>query len=156
MHKDVDAHFRARMDASAKAEGTVAAWLKRAGWWVLLSPEHDGDKSHADLYVRDSKGRTIAQVEVKSRKLSFYSPETFPYEDAALATKGKHRDIRDYVVFSQETSMAIVSPRDGKRIVRVQSDNARGVAGPVYCAKREHMVTFSDWMAELERRSSEP
>jgi Holliday junction resolvase-like predicted endonuclease len=156
MHKDVDAHFRARMDASAKAEATIAAWLKRAGWWVLLSPEHDGDQSYSDIYVRDGKGRTLAQVEVKSRKLSFYSPETFPYEDAALATKAKHRDIRDYVVFSQETGIAVVSPVGAKRFIRVQSDNARGVAGPVYCAKREHMVTFSDWMAELELRSAEP
>lgn len=154
-HPDVDGHFKARMDSSAKAEAIVAAALKRAGYWVTLSPEHDGDGAYADMYVRTESGKTIAQVEVKSRNLSFHSPETFPYPDAALVTKNRHKEWRDYVIYSTVTQMVLVSPRGAVRLPKVQSDNARGVAGTVFSAPREALVRWSEYMSILKGRANE-
>lgn len=154
-HPDVDEHFKARMDSSAKAEATIAAALKRAGYWVSLSPEHDGDGAYADIYVRTESGKTIAQVEVKSRNLQFHSPDTFPYPDAALVTKNRHKEWRDYVIYSTVTQLAIVSARGAVRLPRTQADNSRGVAGTVFSAPREALITWKGYLWLLKERANE-
>lgn len=156
MHPDVDDLFKERIDASAAIEGLVAGWLKRAGYYVTITPEHSGESDEADMYLRrmiDGKLSTVAAVEVKSRNLSFHSPGTFPYDTVPLVLRKSHKPWRDYVVVSASTHRAIVSPADGPRIVTVQSDRRRGVAGPVYSARREDMIPFSDWLDLVAKRT---
>ncbi len=153
MHKDADELMRSRMEVSAAMEGLIAGWLKRAGYWVVLTPEHSGELGNADMLVKMGSGKTISHLEVKSRKLTFHSPETYPYPDAPLATRNSYKEWRDYVIISQLTHRAVVSPRDTARVVRAQSDNSRGVTGPVWVAGKQFLISFSDFLKELEKRA---
>lgn len=154
MHKDADELMRDRMDISAAMEGLIAGWLKRAGYWVVLTPEHSGELGHADILVKTGNGKTISHLEVKSRNLEFSVPHTYPYPTAPLATKNSYKEWRDYVIISQSSHRAVVSPRDGARKIRLQSDNSRGISGPVWSADRSALITFQDFIAELERRAN--
>lgn len=153
MHKDADELMRDRMDISAAMEGLIAGWLKRAGYWVVLTPEHSGELAQADMLIKMGNGKTLSHLEVKSRKLQFESPHTYPYPTAPLATKNSYKEWRDYIIISQNTHRAIVSPRDGVRKIRIQSDNSRGVSGPVWSADRTDLISFPDFLKELERRA---
>lgn len=155
MHPDADELMKSRMAQSARAEGIVAAWLKRAGFYVLLTPEHDGEIAVADMYVKaELGGKTLSVLEVKSRNLSFYTPDTFPYDDVPLSTRDKYKSQADYVIFSNPTGVALVAASDRPRGSKLQSDNARGVAGMSRTSAKADLITFQEFIDELWRRAN--
>ncbi len=155
MHPDADDLMKSRMETSARAEGLVASWLKRAGFYVLLTPEHDGQMAVADMYVKaELGGKTLSVLEVKSRNLEFYSPESFPYPDVPLSTRGAYKPQADYVIFSNVTDCALVAMADKPRDARMQGDNARGVTGMSRTSDKVHLVTFVEFIEELWRRAN--
>ena len=141
--------FLDRLDSAAFWEAWVASRIARAGLKVTMNPA--ADDLPPDLTVVDpiSEMNRIA-VEIKSRNLSFTSPDDYPYATVNLCSESYYKRTlshpRHYLSVSQDTGAIVWVPNWVKLHAGVGVDGPRKQVFGVMFANRNELRSFEAFL----------
>lgn len=162
--------FRGRADSACFWEAWVGAVLGRAGLYTIHHPLTVAadvgrtNDSYAETYDLDvsvghpHKFGYHAEVEVKSRNLSFTSSSDYPYESITLCSQASflrkwrsaEKTHRDFLFISRVTGNIVWLPSDSPVTVGHETyDSKRGESYKTVHANKAHLRELSDFVEKV-------
>lgn len=179
--KGVSPSFRARADSAAFYEAWVGAVLARAGLYTIHHPfvadggEYHGQTWDLDVYkepldltwsnvdVRSLGSSSLIPVEVKSLSLTFYNPDTYPFDDVLVCSQnswlkkwpGKNTVQRDFLMVSRPTGSLVWVPKGTPVTLGVDVfDSTRREAYKAVKTGREYLRPLADFVEMVENHGT--
>ncbi len=165
--KGVSQSFIDRADSAAFYEAWVGAVLARAGLYTLHHPFEIDGKDHGETFDLgvfknnlqpwyEQPGNT---VEVKSLNLTFYNPDTYPFEEVLVCSQnswlrkwpGRYYTMRDFLFVSRATGSIVWLPTMTQvTLGKDVEDKGRGEVYKAVTVQREALRPLQEFVDHVK------
>lgn len=163
--RGVSQSFRDRADPAAFWEAWVGAVLARAGLYTTHCPFEIDGKDHGqtfDLMVGtcpEGDYYDMKPVEVKSLKLTFNDPDTYPFDEVLVCSQnsflrkwpGRDYSMRDFLFVSTQTGSIVWLPSMTKvTLGREIRDNSRNEVYKAVSASKDMLRPLDEFVEYIK------